>query len=345
MAPHLTHMGVHDHGFNNVSTYGNLWRLAREGRIEASEWETRFYELALKVSGAVQARRWTRLPDGGFIHSFNGAHSLFVDTIRSLRALALGHVLGQRLMEEQDAERQPARSPARSRARDGAVQRLLRPRPRRLRPARADGAREPVQRRERHLPRPEHAAGLLPVQHVDARPRLGDARVRRAARVPRHAAASETARPRRSCCSRRRSATCDHYIDDVTAADGVPYWDAGAPGLAQLPDWRERPPIPSTTSSRSTVPPPRSRAQGLLRLARILDTARRACPKPIATGRPACASRNAVRRDGPVSQHRPEAPGAAAALGLSLAEPVGPRAAGSDDAARRVEPVGRLPRA
>ena len=60
MAPHLTHMGVHDHGFNNVSTYGNLWRLARERRIDASEWERRFYELALKVSGAVQARRWTR---------------------------------------------------------------------------------------------------------------------------------------------------------------------------------------------------------------------------------------------------------------------------------------------
>ena len=33
MAPHLTHVGVHDHGFNNVSTYGNLWRLAREGTI------------------------------------------------------------------------------------------------------------------------------------------------------------------------------------------------------------------------------------------------------------------------------------------------------------------------
>ncbi len=102
MAPHLTHMGVHDHGFNNVSTYGNLWRLAREGRIDASDWERRFYELALKVSGAVQARRWTTLPSGGFIHSFNGAHSLFVDTIRSLRALALGHLLGQRLVEEQD---------------------------------------------------------------------------------------------------------------------------------------------------------------------------------------------------------------------------------------------------
>src|ERR1051326_2326596 len=23
MAPHITHTGVHDHGFNNVSTYGN----------------------------------------------------------------------------------------------------------------------------------------------------------------------------------------------------------------------------------------------------------------------------------------------------------------------------------
>src|SRR4051812_20383063 len=98
MAPHLTHVGVHDHGFNNVSTYGNLWRLVREGRVAATDWELRFYELALKVSGAVQARRWTQLPDGGYIYSFNGAHSLFVDTIRSLRALALGHMLGQPLL-------------------------------------------------------------------------------------------------------------------------------------------------------------------------------------------------------------------------------------------------------
>src|SRR4029453_2072824 len=104
MAPHLTHVGVHDHGFNNVSTYGSLWRLAREGRIDASDWEVHFYELALKVSGAVQARRWTAIPGGGFIHSFNGAHSLFVDTIRSLRALALGHRLGHRLSDEQDRQ-------------------------------------------------------------------------------------------------------------------------------------------------------------------------------------------------------------------------------------------------
>ncbi|HEX9005942.1 MAG TPA: glycosyl hydrolase, partial [Bacteroidota bacterium] len=33
MDEHLTHMGVHDHGFNIVSTYGNLYRLMAEGRI------------------------------------------------------------------------------------------------------------------------------------------------------------------------------------------------------------------------------------------------------------------------------------------------------------------------
>ena len=35
-------------------------------------------ELALKVSGAVQAARWTTIPGGGYIYSFNGPHSLFI---------------------------------------------------------------------------------------------------------------------------------------------------------------------------------------------------------------------------------------------------------------------------
>ena len=103
MASHVSHTGVHDHGFNNISTYGNLLRLMREGRIPWNEREKDFYELALKVSGAVQAARWTKLADGtGFIHSFNGPHSLFVDTIRSCRSLAVAHQLGHCLMGEQD---------------------------------------------------------------------------------------------------------------------------------------------------------------------------------------------------------------------------------------------------
>src|SRR5688572_23515518 len=63
MAPHLSHTGVHDHGFNNVSTYGNLLRMMTEGAIPETEWERNFCELALKLSGAVQASRWTSIPD------------------------------------------------------------------------------------------------------------------------------------------------------------------------------------------------------------------------------------------------------------------------------------------
>src|SRR4029450_8013087 len=44
-------IGVHDHGFNNISTYGNLRRLIGEGRIDG---DADLYELALKCSGAVQ---------------------------------------------------------------------------------------------------------------------------------------------------------------------------------------------------------------------------------------------------------------------------------------------------
>ena len=55
MAPHISHVGVHDHGFNNLSTYGNLLRLMQEGKMPFNEWEKNFYELALKISGAVPA--------------------------------------------------------------------------------------------------------------------------------------------------------------------------------------------------------------------------------------------------------------------------------------------------
>jgi len=272
MAPHLTHMGVHDHGFNNVSTYGNLWRLAREQRIEASVWETNFYELALKVSGAVQAHRWTRLPTGGFIHSFNGAHSLFVDTIRSLRALALGHVLGQRLMEEQDAsvsllDRLLDHAAATAqfnvyygRGRDGydlrgrtAHESLFNV---------ASGTYRGPSTQQGYSPFSTWTRGL-------AWAMLGFAeQLEFLATLPGEM-------PDTSMLLQAAIATCDHYIDDVTAADGIPYWDAGAPGLAQLPDWRERPSDPFNEFEPVDSSAAAIAAQGLLRLARILDTAGR----------------------------------------------------------------------
>ena len=104
MAPHLTHFGVHDHGFNAVSTYGNLRRMMNEGKIPQNPWELACYDLALKCSGAVQAKRWTSLRNGGgYIYSFNGPHSLFIDTMRTLRSLAIAYHVGHVLKEENDA--------------------------------------------------------------------------------------------------------------------------------------------------------------------------------------------------------------------------------------------------
>ncbi len=104
MAHHISHFGVHDHGFNNLSTYGNLLRLANEGKFTASEEEKEFYRLALKLSGAVQSRRWSSIQDGGYIYSFNGPHSLFIDTIRTCRILLVASLLGHRVLEENDRE-------------------------------------------------------------------------------------------------------------------------------------------------------------------------------------------------------------------------------------------------
>jgi len=270
MAAHLTHVGVHDHGFNNVSTYGNLWRLAREGKFEADAWEIRFYALALKVTGAVQATRWTALPEGGFIYSFNGAHSLFVDTIRTLRALALAHVLGHRLLVEQDAPvnllqrlLQHAHATATysvylGKGRDGydvrgrtAHESLFNP---------VNGTYRGPSSQQGYSPFSTWTRGLAwamlgfaeQLEFLDSLD--ADAMVR-AQPDPLYDAAC---------------ATCDFYIEHGAAADGVPYWDTGAPGLAAMQDWgagaadpfNHHEPVDSSAAAIA--------AQGLLRLARVV---------------------------------------------------------------------------
>jgi hypothetical protein len=64
-------------------------------------------------------------------------------------------------------------------------------------------------------------------------------------------------------------ATCDRYME-VAAACGVPYWDDGAPGLALLPGWRERPADPFNEHEPVDSSAAAIAAQGLLRLARYL---------------------------------------------------------------------------
>jgi unsaturated chondroitin disaccharide hydrolase len=65
-------------------------------------------------------------------------------------------------------------------------------------------------------------------------------------------------------------ATCDHYVDDVTAFDGVPYWDDGAPGLARLGDWRSRAGDPFNDQEPVDASAAAIAAQGLIRLGRYL---------------------------------------------------------------------------
>ena len=76
-------------------------------------------------------------------------------------------------MGERDAQDLAAGAARRARRHHGPLQRLLRRRPRRLRRPRPHRPREHLQHQRRRLPLPEHAAGLLAVQHLDPRPGLG----------------------------------------------------------------------------------------------------------------------------------------------------------------------------
>ena len=260
MAPHVSHIGVHDHGFNNLSTYGNLLRLINEGRIAENVWERNFYELAVKISGAVQASRWSRTADGGgYIYSFNGPHSLFVDTIRSLRIVVAAHQLGHVLMGEGDKKislldrtADHARATAKyavfyGEGRDNydvrgrvAHESIFNPNDGQYRCPNSQQGYSPFTTWTRglawamcgfaeQLEFPGHAPELIPVMEKAAR------------------------------------ATSDFYIEN-TPSDGIPYWDTGAPGLVHLGDWRSRPADPFNSHEPVDSSAAAIAAQGLLRL-------------------------------------------------------------------------------
>jgi unsaturated chondroitin disaccharide hydrolase len=275
MGPHLTDTGVHDHGFTIVSTYGNLFRLLREGRIAPNAWERRCYETALKCSAAVQAGRWTDATGGhGFIHSFNGPHSLFVDTIRTLRALALGHRLGHVLLEEGgrrvaliDRLVIHARATATFLVSDGTGRDVY------AEPGRtahegifniADGQFRCLSTQQGYSPFTAWMRGLSWAM-------CGFAEQLEFLETVTDDDLAATGGRRRVEATLRRAAcdACDFYLTH-TASDGIPYWDAGAPQLHRLGDYCSRPADPDNPFEPIDSSAAAIAAQGLLRLGHYL---------------------------------------------------------------------------
>jgi unsaturated chondroitin disaccharide hydrolase len=275
MAPHLTHMGVHDHGFNNVSTYGNLLRLMREGKIPCLAWEEQFYELALKCSGAVQARRWISIAGGdGYIYSFNGPHSLFADTIRSLRSLALAWRLGQVLMEENDRrvsllERlvKHARTTARFNVYYGQARDAYDVRGRVAHESLFnvnDGEYRCPSSQQGFSPFSTWMRGLAWILCGYAEQLEFLAGVPRGELDPLGGWPSVEA-----LCLDAAGAAADFYIEN-TAADGIPYWDTGAPGLYRLGDYRRKPSDPFNPHEPVDSSAAAISAPGVVRLGRYM---------------------------------------------------------------------------
>lgn len=278
MASRLTHTGVHDHGFNNVSTYGNLLRLMREGRLPEDPWQLRFYELALKVSGAVQAARWTALgPGQGYIYSFNGPHSLFADTIRSLRSLALAHQLGQALMAEGDRSvsllgrlLEHAESTARFNVYFGTGRDAYDVRGRVAHESIFnvnDGAYRCPSSQQGFSPFTTWTRGLAWILCGYAE------QLEFLSGLPEAAFAGE--RDKSDALQRFREAAeaaADFFVAN-TSTDGVPYWDTGAPGLVRLGDYLDRPAEPFNEHEPVDSSAAAIIAQGLIRLGHALATA------------------------------------------------------------------------
>jgi hypothetical protein len=271
MASHLTHVGVHDHGFNNVSTYGNLLRLMREARLAADPWQRAFYELALKASGAVQAARWTSLaPDRGYIYSFNGPQSLFADTIRSLRALAVAHQLGHVLMGEGDRPIsllgrlfQHAEATAQFNVYFGTGRDHYDVRGRVAHESifnLNDGAYRCPSSQQGFSPFTTWTRGLAWILcgYAEELEFLSSVH-----QVQFHGLGEKNV-----VLARFREvaeATADFFVANTTA-DGVPYWDTGAPGLARLGDYLARPADPFNDHEPVDSSAAAISAQGLLRL-------------------------------------------------------------------------------
>ena len=280
MPAHVTHFGVHDHGFNQISTYGNLRRLAREGRIEADRWQMAYYDLALRCSGAVQAHRWTELGNGyGYVRSFNGPHSLFIDTMRTLRAMVLAHTLGHVMKDEGDAVVSMlgraivhARTTAKYGVFYGEGRDVYDVRGRTAHEAifnTVSGAFRCVGTQQGYSGFSTWMRGLSWAVTGYAELLEFFETLPEAEFAP-FGGKSEVI----GFCDKAAAATCDFYIDHTTT-DGIPFWDTGAPGLRDLGDVYAKPADPDNDIEPVDSSAAAIAAQGLIRYGKWREATKR----------------------------------------------------------------------
>lgn len=289
MLPHVTHIGVHDHGFNNLSTYGNIIRLIREKKIKDTQGIEETCKTAVAASGAVQAARWSgvrqefksqlsgRTRNLGYIYSFNGPHSLFIDTMRTTRILGVAWQLGHCLMHENDRSANLLKRAVlhglttsqyiiyhgdtdctydvRGRtAHEGTFNRN-------------DGCFRARGTQQGYSPFSTWTRGLAwamlgYAEELEFFKTISPEDFKTATGLNK----ADVLKVYERCAKE----TCDHYIQECSALDGITYWDDGAPDLHKLGDWQNENADPyndyePVDSSASAIA-----AQGLIRLGKYL---------------------------------------------------------------------------
>ncbi len=293
MLPHVTHIGVHDHGFNNLSTYGNLLRLLKEKRMKYDGWEEVAYSNAIAASGAVQAARWQGIrvdkPSPlsanasalGYIYSFNGPHSLFVDTMRTTRILGVAWQLGHVLMHEGDRaadllKRLVLHGLATNQyivfhGKSGHTYDVPGRTAHEAIFNRNDGCFRCRSTQQGYSPFSTWTRGLSwavlgYAEELEFFKTISPGDFKKSVGMNKNDVAK--------VYEQAAIETCEHWINDVTAADGIPYWDDGAPNLHKLGDWRDRPADPYNDHEPVDSSAAAIAAQGLIRLGNYLGTAK-----------------------------------------------------------------------
>ena len=243
-----------------------------------------FYDLALKVSGAVQAARWTWLPEGqGYIYSFNGSQSLFIDTMRTIRISGVAHMLGHALLGEQDVRinllgrllthaattakwnvyygegRDAYDTPEVSgRTAHEAIFNTV------------SGTFRCPSSQQGYSSFSTWTRGLAWAmlgfaEELEFVSSLAESEFGHSGVMAKSAAVSMLAKA--------AQATCDFYLNQGSASDGICYWDTGAPNLYRLGDWRDSIADPYNSYEPVDASASAIAAQGLIRLGAAMGPA------------------------------------------------------------------------